>query len=407
MNRRARIATVASQLLIAGCTVYQDPPAQYPPQQQAQPPQEQQPQQPPPPQQQPPVADPQYTPQPQYAPPPPPPPPPQPQYTPPPAPPPSAFRGSPPPPPPPPPAAAGAQSIVVPADRPEAVWSAPLAAGVTYTIEASGAFSVWGDEWDGVDAYYGYSARHVGPQPQLWSQLLIDDRAMLDLARDNRDPIQFNPSHLYATSIQGTGRALKLQILDARNGSWRDNHRGVTVRLIPRGPAAPYAVAPPSPTPPTPAAPPTPAGPPSAWRGTPPPPPPGAYVTGETVIVHAHRPEPVWTSAPLAPGAVYLVEVSGVFSMWQEDRDGVDALYEYSPRRVGPQPQLRPQLLVDDRSLFDLARESGAPVGFNPGHVYTATIRGTGQRAKLQIADARNGSWGDNHGALQVRITRR
>ena len=45
--------------------------------------------------------------------------------------------------------------------------------------------------------------------------------------------------------------------------------------------------------------------------------------------------------------------------------------------------------------------------GFNPSHVYVATVRGNGQRLKLQIADARNGSWGDNHGTLQVRITRR
>ncbi len=31
-------------------------------------------------------------------------------------------------------------------------------------------------------------------------------------------------------------------------------------------------------------------------------------------------------------------------------------------------------------------------------------IVGNGARPKLPIADARNGSWGDNHGGLWVRI---
>jgi hypothetical protein len=249
---------------------------------------------------------------------------------------------------------------------------------------------VWGGEWDGVDAYYAFHPTRVGPTPQPWAQLLIDDRPMLELARENGDPAGFNPGHVYSTAIRGTGRPLKLQILDARNGSWGDNRGGLTVRIFARA-AAPYVVTPPPPAPPAPA----------------PPPPPASYEVSETVFVHANRPEAFWTRLPLAPGVPYLLEVSGVFSVWGDERDGVDAYYTYSPRRVGPQPQLHDQLLVDDRPMAEIARAGGNPVGFNPGHVYFATVRGTGQPLKLQIRDARDGSWQDNHGALQVRITRR
>jgi hypothetical protein len=57
--------------------------------------------------------------------------------------------------------------------------------------------------------------------------------------------------------------------------------------------------------------------------------------------------------------------------------------------------------------MGDLARESGESTAYNPAHVYGTWFRGTGQRVKLQILDARNGSSGDNHGALHVRITPR
>jgi hypothetical protein len=141
--------------------------------------------------------------------------------------------------------------------------------------------------------------------------------------------------------------------------------------------------------------------PPSRWQGTPP---PAAFLANDVVMVHSHRPEPAWTSGPLAPGGIYILEVTGTFSIWPDESDVVDANYEWSPRRDGPQPRFQPQLLIDDRPMSEY---SGGPVPFSPGHVYTATVRGTGQRLKLQIADARNGSWGDNHGALQVRVFRR
>jgi hypothetical protein len=453
MERRARMTVLA--LLVTGCTVYDEPRPQYP---QQQPPTDQQQAYPPPAQADTPPAPGTYPPAPpqSYAPPPAPPaptyappapqsypspPPPPPTYArplaqsypppppgptyapppaqaPPPAPPPvtSEWRGTPPPPapppqPPPPPAAA--VTVLVLADRPQPVWTTPLAAGVLYTVEASGTFSVWGGEWDGLDAYYAYNPRRVGPSPQPWSQLLVDDRAMLELARENGDPVAFNPAHVYSTTVRGAGQPVRLQILDARNGSWRDNHGAVTVRFYPRsGGTAPYVAAPPPSAPPPPPPPPPPPRqqppprPEAQWRGTPPSPPAG-YEVSETIVVHATRPEPIWTRAPLAPGAAYLIEMSGVFSMWPGEREGADAYYEYSPRRVGPQAQLRPQLLVDDRPLADVARGEGQQTAFNPAHVYFVTVRGSGQPLKLQIRDARDGSWNDNYGALQVRITRR
>jgi hypothetical protein len=149
-------------------------------------------------------------------------------------PPPAPAPAPPSPPPAPPPARGGFDVIGVPAYEARAVWSRPLAPGVLYVVEASGAFSVWGDRSEGVDAYYVYDRERSGGWPQLWSQLLIDDRPMVDVARGNGDTHAFKPGHVYLTTVRGDGRPLKLQIADARNGSWHDNRGQVTVRIYPR-----------------------------------------------------------------------------------------------------------------------------------------------------------------------------
>src|SRR6266404_7268729 len=151
--------------------------------------------------------------------------------TPPPAYPPSpgSWRGSPPPGGAPPTAPSyyggggGGEFVQVPADRAEAVWTnGPLAAGVDYVVEASGVWSAWSDHLDGVDAYYGYAQWRVGKTPEFWNQLLLDDRGMAELAKQNGEPTTFNPGHVYAATIHGTGQRMKLQLLDAKNGSWSD-----------------------------------------------------------------------------------------------------------------------------------------------------------------------------------------
>jgi hypothetical protein len=286
------------------------------------------------------------------------------------------------------------QVVVVHSHRPEPVWTAPLVAGVIYSIEASGTFSVWPDQNDGVDAYYVYTPR-VGPRPQVWNQLQIDDRAMFEIARSHGDPIWFNPAHAYATTIRGQGRPVKLQILDARNGSWQDNHGALVVRITPRGG---YVPAPPPPPPP----PPPPAG---AWR--PPIAPGGRFLIDEIVSVPANAPNPVFTTAPLAPGGVYVLEVSGAFSYARGPFEGADAFYAFRARGRHRRVDLNPQLLVDDRPLADVARVQGELAPFNPAHVYRVTLRGTGRPLQLQTQDARNGSWRDNSGGLQVQIRRR
>jgi hypothetical protein len=275
--------------------------------------------------------------------------------------------------------------IFVPAARPEAVWTdRPLAAGVEYFVEATGSFSVWGDRRSGVDAYYGYDADRVGGV-RVWAQLLLDDRPMIEIARAAGDDTSFHPYHSYVTRVVGTGRPLKLQIADARNGSWGDNHGGVTVRLTPRwnggGPPPPPQAGPPPP----------PAPPPPAARGA------------DVVGVPAYEPRASW-SRPLAPGVLYVVEVSGTFSVSGDRNEGVDAYYVYDRERSGGWPQVWGQLLLDDRPMTDIAREHGDQTSFSPAHVYVTTVRGQGRPLKLQIADARNGSWQDNRGQLTVRI---
>jgi hypothetical protein len=283
-----------------------------------------------------------------------------------------------------------AQTIVVPSDQPAPVWTMPLAAGVLYTIEATGSFSVWPDQYDGVDAFYVHTPR-VGPRPQIWNQLQIDDRPMFEIARNHNDPTWYNPAHVYTTSIHGHGRPLKLQILDARNGSWNDNHGRLVVRISARGGYSP----PPPPPPP----------PPSGWR--PGFPGGGRFAVDEIVSVPANAPNAVLTTAPLAPGATYVLEISGAFSYMRGPFEGADAFYTFYAHGHHRGAELRPQLLVDDRPLADLARAQGELTPFNPGHQYVVTVIGTGRPLRLQTLDARNGSWRDNSGGLQVHVRRR
>jgi hypothetical protein len=134
----------------------------------------------------------------------------------------------------------------------------------------------------------------------------------------------------------------------------------------------------------------------------------GRFIIEETVQVPADRPEPVFTHGALAPGAFYTLEISGVFSFKRGPWDGADAFYSYSGgRRRARGSEFRPQLLVDDRSAADIARDGREPLPYSPNHNYVVTIRGRGQPLKLQTLDARSGSWHDNQGGLTVRIRRR
>ena len=132
------------------------------------------------------------------------------------------------------PVAAPAGAMWVPADRPEPVWlPTPLLVGQWYVVEAWGAFSTWADHADGVDPYYGYGPWYFGAQVQPWAQLLIDDRPMYEIGRTNNHDVRYRLDHRYSTMILGNGARPKLQIADARNGSWGDNHGGLWVRVYP------------------------------------------------------------------------------------------------------------------------------------------------------------------------------
>jgi hypothetical protein len=123
-------------------------------------------------------------------------------------------------------------ALWVPADRPEPVWLPwALVPGQWYVVEAWGAFSCWPDHNDGVDPFYGYGPWYFGAQPQPWAQLLIDDRPMFEIAKNNRHYVNYRQDHFYTTMIMGNGNRPKLQILDAKNGSWSDNRGGLWVRI--------------------------------------------------------------------------------------------------------------------------------------------------------------------------------
>jgi len=122
------------------------------------------------------------------------------------------------------------------------------------------------------------------------------------------------------------------------------------------------------------------------------------------IWVPANSPQPVWTNESLMPGQWYVVEAWGVFSCWPNHNDGVDPYYAYAPWNAGTQPQPWAQLLINDRPMFEIARGNRNYVNYRPDHRYSTTMVGTGGRLKLQILDARNGSWGDNRGGLWVRV---
>jgi hypothetical protein len=125
-------------------------------------------------------------------------------------------------------------AVWVPADRPEPIWlNVPFLAGQWYVVEAWGVFSCWPDHNDGVDPYYGYGPWYFGAQPQPWAQLLVDDRPMYEIGRASGHYVQYRQDHRYSTMIVGNGARPKLQIADARNGSWGDNHGGLWVRIYP------------------------------------------------------------------------------------------------------------------------------------------------------------------------------
>ncbi|MBN1323462.1 MAG: hypothetical protein JW986_05610 [Methanotrichaceae archaeon] len=123
------------------------------------------------------------------------------------------------------------ETIRVPADQPEPVYtSAILEVGRYYIIQASGEYSCWSDQTDGVDAYYCYAPWRVGSVPEAWKQLLIDDVPMYDIASENFDPIEYNPDHVYKTTLIGKGDRLKLQISDA-TWSHEDNSGALDVKI--------------------------------------------------------------------------------------------------------------------------------------------------------------------------------
>lgn len=121
----------------------------------------------------------------------------------------------------------------------------------------------------------------------------------------------------------------------------------------------------------------------------------------ETLSVPNTSPAKVATRTSTVKGAPYLLEASGEVSNWSGRLRGVDALYCYAVWRVGKEPQKWAQLRVDDRSLEELG--GGAPLPYDPRHVYRVPFPGTGAPLGLHLSDARD-SWVDNRGALTVRL---
>jgi hypothetical protein len=124
------------------------------------------------------------------------------------------------------------ETIFVPADQPDPVYTnMMLEQGKSYTIEASGVYSCWSDHPEGgVDAYYCYAEWRCGTSGEAWNQLLLNDKPMAEIARENGESDSYNPEHVYRATLMGNGESLKLQISDAQN-SWSDNLYGLNVSI--------------------------------------------------------------------------------------------------------------------------------------------------------------------------------
>jgi len=116
------------------------------------------------------------------------------------------------------------ETVIVPAGGNPVHTTHVLEAGKYYTIQAVGPFSYWNGRMDGADAYYDYR-----DQADYFRPLQLDDKSMYDIAKSNGDPVEYNPSHIYKTSMIGTDKPLTLSIYDP--GSYADNHGSIQVNV--------------------------------------------------------------------------------------------------------------------------------------------------------------------------------
>lgn len=122
----------------------------------------------------------------------------------------------------------------------------------------------------------------------------------------------------------------------------------------------------------------------------------------ESVVVPADLPLRV-PIQPLKVGQDYVLEASGVITVWEHVEDGVDAVYCYAPWRVKNPPEV----------WFPLAEESGpfAKLGggphleYDPSHVYRVRVTGQGGPLVFRVGDAvDNNSYSSNRGEFIVRV---
>jgi hypothetical protein len=130
-------------------------------------------------------------------------------------------------------------------------------------------------------------------------------------------------------------------------------------------------------------------------------PPYGDYALVEALSVPNDRPAKLASHHRTRKGAAYLLEASGVVSVWSMRVEGVDAAYCYARWRVGPVPQPWGHLMVDGKTLHALA---GSTVPFEKSHVYRVPFQGTGRCLALHMSDPMADSWSDNSGAITVRL---
>jgi hypothetical protein len=114
------------------------------------------------------------------------------------------------------------------------------------------------------------------------------------------------------------------------------------------------------------------------------------------IVVHSDQTNQVYTPY-LVAGECYTIEAYRSFSYWDGLIEGADAYYNYRDKS-----NLRP-LLIDGRSMYDIAAERGDSTTFNEvDHFYATKISGTGKALGLLINDP--GPYSDNHGSILVKV---
>ncbi len=122
----------------------------------------------------------------------------------------------------------------------------------------------------------------------------------------------------------------------------------------------------------------------------------------ETITVPATTADLTSSTTVLEAGQAYSLQISGVFSFWDNSGQtaGVDALYRYN-ESTGQSQTFWSPLQINDKPLKEWIEDADGTTEYNGDHLYTVGIVGDGKALTLWISDS---YYSDNSGNLTVKL---